>query len=46
MSVFKKLVYPFIAFIFLLTYIPMLIIAPFLKIEWKPVAHQGLKKPL
>lgn len=45
-SPIKKLGYSFIAFIFLLTYIPMLMIAPFLKIEWKPVEHHGLKTPL
>jgi hypothetical protein len=43
---FKKIALPFVAFFFLLTYVPMLLIAPFIKVKWKPVKHYGLKKPL
>lgn len=43
MSPVKKILYPFIAFFFLITYAPMLFIAPFIKVGWKPVKHHGVK---
>ena len=43
---YKKLLLPLVGFFFLLSYIPMLIIAPFIRVKWKPVTHHGLKKPL
>lgn len=42
----KKIMLPFVAFFFLLSYVPMLLIAPFVKVTWRPVKHYGLKKPL
>lgn len=44
MSSIKKVVLPLFAFFYILTYVPMLLIAPFVKITWKPVKHYGLKK--
>jgi cellulose synthase/poly-beta-1,6-N-acetylglucosamine synthase-like glycosyltransferase len=43
---YKKIIYPLFGFLFLLSYIPMFMIAPFIKVKWKPVTHYGLKKPL
>lgn len=42
----KKILFPFLSFFFLLSYAPMLLIAPFVKVSWRPVKHYGLKKPL
>lgn len=43
---FKKLFFPWFALVFMVSYAPMFIIAPFKKVEWKPIKHYGLKKPL
>lgn len=36
-----KIIYPFFAFFYLLTYAPILIAAIFAKVEWKPIPHYG-----
>lgn len=41
MNPILKIVYPFFAFFYLLTYVPILIIAIFKKVEWKPIPHYG-----
>ena len=35
----KKILYTFIFPIFMITYIPISVIAPFTKSEWKPINH-------
>lgn len=46
MSAFKKITLPFVAFFFLVTYIPLLLIAPFMKVKWHPITHHGVKTKL
>ena len=46
MSGFKKIVLPFVGFFFLLTYVPLLFIAPFKKVKWDPIPHYGVKNKL
>lgn len=42
----KKIIYPFFGFFFLITFIPLLLIAPFIKLKWRPVKHKGNPKNL
>lgn len=42
MSGFKKIVYPFFGFFYLITYIPILIIGIFSKPKWQKVPHFGV----
>lgn len=37
----KKLLMPFVFFFFLITYVPILLMVPFMKVEWKPILHRG-----
>lgn len=40
----KKIIFPFIGFFFLVTFIPLLIVGPFVRLKWKPVKHKGNPK--
>ncbi len=40
----KKILFPFVGFFFLITYVPLMIAAPFIKVKWKPVKHKGIAK--
>ena len=42
----KKIIFPFIGFFFLVTFIPLLIVGPFVRLKWKPVKHKGNPKNL
>lgn len=46
MSGFKKIILPFLAFFFLITYMPLLFVAPFKKVTWKQIPHYGVKNKL
>lgn len=42
-STFKKLLYTFTFPLFMLTYMPIAVVALFMKIEWKPIKHTVVK---